>query len=88
LLNGQSPDGSSLGGRRRARKTMSHDFIAGLVVEEFGLERKQALTVAAIWIAAASGAIDSWIERRGSRRELTDLYVALVLGGLTRVAGR
>jgi AcrR family transcriptional regulator len=88
LLNGQSPPGSSLGDRRRVRKGVGQEFIAKLVADEFGLAPKQALTVAAIWIAGASGAIDSWVERRGSRRELTDLFVALLLGGLARVAGR
>ena len=88
LLNGQSPEGSSLGDRRQARKTVAQGFIADLVAAEFGLAQKQAVTVAAIWIAAATGAIDSWVARRGSRRELTDLFVALMLGGVAKVAGR
>jgi AcrR family transcriptional regulator len=88
LLNGESPDGSSLGDRQRSRKTVARSFIAGLITDEFGLPPKQAMTVASIWIAAASGAIESWVARRGSRRELTDLFVALMLGGIGRVAGR
>jgi len=88
LLNGESSEGSSLGARRANRKTVSEAFISLLIAEEFGLPATQAHSVAAIWIAATGGAIDSWIAGRGSRRELTDLYVALVLGGVHRVAGR
>jgi AcrR family transcriptional regulator len=88
LLNGEALDGSSLGDRQRARKKVARSFFAELIETEFGLAPNQSATVAAIWLAAANGAIESWIARRGSRRELTDLFVALMLGGVSRVAGR
>jgi AcrR family transcriptional regulator len=88
LLNGQSAAGSTLGDRRGRRKAVAEEFIGRLIMDEYDVAEKEAVTIAAIWIAAASGAIDSWVQRRGSRRELTDLYVALMLGGVTRVAGR
>ena len=88
LLNGDAPEGSSLGDRQRRRKQQARTFIGGLVTDEFGIPPEQAVTVASIWLAAANGAIESWVARRGTRRELTDLFVALMLGGVSRVAGR
>ena len=58
------------------------------MTDEFGIPPEQAVTVASIWLAAANGAIESWVARRGTRRELTELFVALMLGGVSRVAGR
>ena len=88
LLNGDAPEGSSLGDRQRDRKAIAREFIGKLVTEEFDIPPEQAVTVASIWLAAANGAIESWVARRGTRRELTDLFVALMLGGVSRVAGR
>jgi AcrR family transcriptional regulator len=86
LLHGQSASASSLEGRRTGRKRVSEEFIAGLVEDEYDIPHEQALSVASIWIAATGGAIDSWVACRGNRRQLTDLFVALSLGGLQRVA--
>jgi AcrR family transcriptional regulator len=88
LLNGRSPEGSSLGERRCHRKAMAEAHIGRLIAAEYAIPASQAVSLASMWLAAASGAIDSWIERRGSRRELTDLFVAACIGGAQRVAGR
>lgn len=87
LLNGAGQAGSSLAGRRSVRKDTSEAYIARIVAEEYGLSHKVSLSVAAIWIHATHGAIDSWVAGRGNRRELTDLFVALTTGGLDRLAG-
>jgi AcrR family transcriptional regulator len=88
LLNGQSSDGSSLGGRRQARREAAEAWIAAGVRQEFGLSEQQALSVASVWIAAGAGVIDAWVRCRGTRSELIELYVALMLGGVQRLAGR
>lgn len=88
LMFGESADGSSLGGRRGSRKRVAESYIGGLIAAEYGLDETEARSAAAIWIAATLGAIESWIAGRGSRRELTDLFVAMTVGGLRQVAGR
>jgi AcrR family transcriptional regulator len=85
LMNGQTAPGS-LSDRRERRKDVSEQFFGRMLEEEYGLPPRQARNVAAVFLAATGGIIDAWIACRGSRRELTDTYVALLLGGLDRLA--
>jgi AcrR family transcriptional regulator len=84
LLNGQAPPGS-LEDRRTRRRETSERFIADLVVAEYRLPPRQARNVAAVLLAATGGIIEAWVSCRGSRRELTDIYAAIALGGLERL---
>jgi AcrR family transcriptional regulator len=88
LLYGDSPPGSTLGDRQGGRKRSAQAYIGKLIADEYGIPAEEARTLAAMWIAANLGAIESWVDGRASRRQITDLFVAMTIGGLEHVARR
>jgi AcrR family transcriptional regulator len=81
LLSAKLTDGV-LEERRRARQRVVVGFFAKLISDEFHLDRDQATMAAAILFAGYGGALDQWIQRRASRRDLLATFVALTRGGL------
>lgn len=72
----------SLEKHRQARGARIQEYWAGLVEAELGLPPKKALAGAAMVLAASQGALDLWLTRRGSRRELEATFVTLAMAGL------
>jgi AcrR family transcriptional regulator len=87
LLQARLSDGP-LERRRRERHGDVVDFFAGLVSAEYGFAPKDAVAAAGILIGAYGGALDLWINGRGSRRRLIDSFIAMSLAGLGALAAR
>lgn len=68
--------------KRQQRQLVVEDFFADMVVEHYGLPRKQAVAASAILLGGTTGALSLWLTRRASRREITDVYVRIVMGAL------
>jgi hypothetical protein len=58
------------------------EFYGGLVQQEFGLPRRQAVAAAAILLAGLTGVLERWSECCDPRPMLEDTYVTLAVGGL------
>ena len=87
LLNGTATAGR-LESQRRDRDRSTQAFWGRLIEKEFGLPKPQAANAASMCLTAGAAVIDLWIHRRGSRRDLTETYVSLVMGGLREMAAR
>ena len=72
--------------QRRQRQLVVEQFFADMVVEHFGLSPRQAVTASAILLGGVAGALSLWLTRRASRRDITDVYVRIVIGALTALA--
>jgi AcrR family transcriptional regulator len=72
--------------RRQQRQLVVENFFADMVVEHFGLSRRQAVTASAILLGGVAGALSVWLTRRASRREITEVYVRIVMGALGALA--
>lgn len=85
LLQGKLGDGG-LEEVRQARRATIQAYWARVVQAELGLPPKTALAGAAMVLAATQGALDLWLTRRSSRRELEAAFVTLSMAGLRGLA--
>lgn len=72
---------------RQEREAQTVAFIADLIQEYYELPRKKALLAASVFLSGSQGLIGLWAVNpsRWSRRELSDTFVDLCIGGLDRV---
>jgi AcrR family transcriptional regulator len=76
--------------RHRAREAGVYRFYARLAAAEFGLADDDALAAIHTVMSGLEGLQAFWREHRGpgARQHLEDVYVALVIGGLSELAAR
>lgn len=68
--------------RRRARQQASEAFVARQIEAEFAISRKVAATAATILMKGVEGAIEAWLDGRGSRRTIEETFVRMSMGSL------
>jgi AcrR family transcriptional regulator len=78
LLDGRAVPGLAPAIRRRDRA--SHKLWHDVVVEHLGLGDPSAHVLAAILNESATGVVQLWVARRGSRAELVETFVLATLG--------
>jgi len=85
LLQGKRDDGP-LEDRRRRRQAAVEGYFVDLVVSEFGLADRAAQAAVAFLLGAYSGALDLWVARRASRKEMIPAFVRFAVAGLEALA--
>ena len=63
------------------------DFMADIFMKVADLDRRRAELAASIALGGLPGAVDAWVERRASRREVERALTLMIAGGLSRLAG-
>jgi len=86
LLQAKLTDGP-LEERRQTRQRQLVAFYAKLVIGEYGLDDKTALTAVAFLLGAYGGALELWLHGRVARQEIIDNYVVLARGALGALGG-
>ncbi len=74
--------GGALETKRRERQRFVEDYFAQMMVEEAGVPARQAAVAAAVWQAAVNGAMELWVTRRVSTRELIEVFTRMVMGSV------
>jgi AcrR family transcriptional regulator len=85
LLDGRAFDGLAVA--IRARDRTSHKLWHDVVVEHLDLIDSQAHVLAAVLNNSATGVVDLWVRRRGSKAELVDAFVVAALGAAEALRG-
>ncbi len=67
--------------------TDGRQFLADIFMKVADLERRQADLAAAIVLGGLPGAVDAWVQRRASRREVERALTLMIAGGISRLAG-
>lgn len=68
--------------RRLARQADAEEQLAQLILDDHPMPHDDALLVAAVLLSGADGALRLWIERRWSRRYLSEHLVHIALGAI------
>ncbi len=74
--------GGALEAKRRERQRFVEDYFAQMMTKDAGVPAKQAAVAAALWQAAVNGAMELWVTRRVSTRELVEVFSKMVLGSV------
>jgi AcrR family transcriptional regulator len=86
LLQRETTVGSPLAARQQERQRVVERYYGQLAVDAFGLQAVVAEAAGAILLAGVAVVINLWAQRRMNRYQLEELYLRIVLGGLTALA--